>query len=673
MDSIFSSNKETHSIKYRADIDGLGGVAILMVVIYHFWPKLLPGGFIGVDIFFVISGFLITSIIYKEKRENKFSFTHFYLRRMKRILPAFFTMLLLTSLAAYFILLPDDLRNFALYATYSSAYLSNILSMHLFVDYFSPSSSEIPLLHTWSLAVEEQYYLLWPLFLYFIMKITDKKIFHIFFVGLIFLFSILFSIYCISHDATIGYYSNFSRAFELIIGSMVAMLMLSFRRLHSSNFYLNNAVSFFGLVFVFISCYILSENNEFPGYVALLPTTGAAMIIYAGCCQYSAKKTFINELLSTKFLVWIGLISYSVYLFHWPAIAFWHYLTPASDDLTVLTGFALIALVLFISMLTYKFVEHPFKLFKLKFYKCLLLYQVLPLLIVSLTAYFVVKPTGLPERFPEIINIESHHPSEYCFNGETKEGCIFGKKDKLPVKVLLFGDSHAASLGPFFNKIANQYDFSFKMISAGGCYPLLDTKNHFPSTNKNLRSPTYCKKQIQYVTDNYNNFDVFILSGNYRGYISIEKESSRPDMLDFLSEFKNTVNFLISKGKKVIVVADVPVDNKNFIAYFIRNQAVFGDRGRAEAIRSRISMNQSEGNIIVRNSLIKNKSVYFFDINQQVFSTIKSLPFYHDFLIYKDSDHLNEHGSLLLAEYYLSLSKSPLKKKLIEWGVVYSK
>ena len=211
-------------ILYRPDIDGLRTIAVGMVILFHIWPSMLTGGFVGVDIFFVISGFLITSIINKELTTGEFGFRAFYTRRIKRILPVFYAMIFVSSIAAYLILLPNDYSNYAKTTVSASVFFSNLHFLRV-SNYFALGSGEIPLLHTWSLSVEEQYYLFWPLVLMCLTRQSVKRLWvRPLAISILFILSFAFSIYCIKHDVSLGYYSIFSRTFELMVGSILALI-----------------------------------------------------------------------------------------------------------------------------------------------------------------------------------------------------------------------------------------------------------------------------------------------------------------------------------------------------------------------------------------------------------------------------------------------------------------
>ncbi len=640
---------EHKPILYRSDIDGLRSLAVTMVILFHIWPHSLTGGFIGVDIFFVISGFLITSIINKELNAGTFTFKLFYTRRIKRILPVFYTMVFFTSLAAYFLLLPNFYLKFVETAVSASAYLSNVYFSKT-SDYFALDSSAYPLLHTWSLSVEEQYYVFWPLVLVLLNKLSKRpKWINLFTIGLMFIASYLFSIYSTQYNSSTGYYSIFSRAFELMIGSILALFIAQNPNIFSdfsvrSKCVLVNLIALIGLCLIIMSSCSLNEKTAFPGYIALMPTLGAAFIIYAGALSHSS---LINRFIGSKCFVAVGLISYSMYLWHWPLLAYWHYLNPEAKNVPLLTGLFIILMTLLFSSLSYFFIELPIKKKRYSFKSAFVKFQLVPLLIILSVAWCVTKGKGLPSRLNSTAQLQNMYLSkDYCHN-VVHGKCIFGDVHQHPTKVILFGDSHAGSLSPFWSKVAMNQGVSIKIITSDSCYPLLDTVNALPSSEPTLFSKKICSNQIKYISEHVSDYDVFILAAEWSRYESGGKMV--PSKFTFDTEFMNTLKFLVYHKKKVLIMGDVPFDSNSIIDSRIRNSILPWHQKYGDILK----MNDG----VVINDRIRTISesypdVYFFDMIKLT-SQIKSFPYESGILLYKDSDHLNQYGSELLARYYL--------------------
>ncbi|WP_051309799.1 acyltransferase family protein [Desulfogranum japonicum] len=341
-------------MKYRVEIDGLRAISVISVVLFHFGLSTFSGGYVGVDIFFVISGYLITSIILKEIHQDSFSLANFYVRRARRILPVLFFMLLVSSLISIIVLLPNDLYSFCKSLLSVNIYASNFYFWRE-SGYWAVANDLKPLLHTWSLAVEEQYYIFFPLFLLICKRLKLQYIF-------IFLIIILLSSLGLSQwgayaKPSANFYLLPTRAWELAIGACLTLVQYNFPiQLKNSKFtkYFSDIVSLVGLVFISYSIFLFDEETPFPSCWALLPTLGASLVIL-----FSSRETIIGRVLGNKILVSIGLISYSLYLWHQPVLAlyrsyfflgmhWYHYLT-------------LFIIIIILSYISYYFVEKPFR------------------------------------------------------------------------------------------------------------------------------------------------------------------------------------------------------------------------------------------------------------------------------------------------------------------------
>ena len=303
-------------MEYRREIDGLRALAVLPVILFHAGFKYFSGGFVGVDIFFVISGYLITSIILAEQEAGTFSIIRFYERRARRILPALFLVMLACLPFAWLWLLPHDMQNFSQSLIGVSAFISNIL-FWLTSGYFETAAELKPLLHTWSLAVEEQYYLFFPVFLVLTWHIGKRWI--LFFLSIVFLISLLAAQWgsALKPDAT--FYLLPTRGWELLIGAFIAFYFTKKdRTILSKN--LNEAGGLLGLALIIYAIFKFDNQLPFPSFYALVPTIGAGLIILC-----ATQITFVGKLLGNKLLVGIGLISYSAYLWHQPLLAFSKY------------------------------------------------------------------------------------------------------------------------------------------------------------------------------------------------------------------------------------------------------------------------------------------------------------------------------------------------------------
>jgi len=333
--------------KYRPDIAGLRAVAVLSVVWFHAFGSSLSGGFIGVDIFFVISGFLISSIIFENLEQASFSFTTFYSRRVKRIFPSLLVVLIACYGFGWFVLLADEYKQLGKHVAGGAGFISNYLLWRE-SGYFDTAAESKPLLHLWSLAIEEQFYIFWPLLLAFAWK-RHARFFTI--TALVAITSFAANLYLINRDPTAAFYFPISRFWELMIGCALAYITLHKPALIDRQ---RNLQSVAGFSLLIAGLLIIDEGRAFPGWWALLPTIGTFLIISAG------PRTWLNHhLLSNRILVWFGLISYPLYLWHWPLLSFARIVEGGTPS-AILTAIAVLAAIL-LSWLTYLLLELPIR------------------------------------------------------------------------------------------------------------------------------------------------------------------------------------------------------------------------------------------------------------------------------------------------------------------------
>ena len=335
---------------YRPDIDGLRAIAVLSVVGYHYFAGIVPGGFIGVDVFFVISGFLISTIILGNLDNNRFSYFEFYARRIKRIFPALLLVLLSSMAFGWYVLFPDEHSQLGKHVAGGAGFVSNFV-LWSEAGYFDRAAEIKPLLHLWSLGIEEQFYILWPLLLGIVWR---RKLSFLLIAFLVAALSFVINIYWIGRDPAALFFSPFSRVWELMVGGLLAYVFL-FRcdKPHCSNRLLPLFAPI-GLVLIVCSVLWFNKNTPFPGWWALVPTIGSALVI-AG-----HPTGWLNQFfLSHPIMVWIGLISYPLYLWHWPLLAYARILERGLPDRTI--RFSLIVASILLASGTYILVEKRFR------------------------------------------------------------------------------------------------------------------------------------------------------------------------------------------------------------------------------------------------------------------------------------------------------------------------
>jgi len=334
-------------LTYRRDIDGLRAVAVLAVVGYHAFPASVRGGFVGVDVFFVISGFLITSILLQEAQDGRFSILNFYVRRIRRIFPALLVVMAAVLFAGWFLLLPRDFEAIGKNTLASAFFAANLVLMRG-VGYFEPSEDLNPLLHLWSLGVEEQFYIFWPLLIFLGVRFKLGRVPAIATIALV---SFAFNLWQTGQHPTANFYDPISRFWELLLGAGLAQARLSGFRLSVIPSQLASVV---GSLLIGAAILIVRDTFDFPGWWALLPTIGSSLVILAG------EAAIVNRtLLSNRAMVFVGLISYPLYLWHWPLFAFARLVLAAPASTLLVCALVMAAFLL--SVLTYYFVELPIR------------------------------------------------------------------------------------------------------------------------------------------------------------------------------------------------------------------------------------------------------------------------------------------------------------------------
>ena len=377
-------------MKYRLEIDGLRALAVLPVIFFHAGFDMFRGGYVGVDVFFVISGYLITSIIINKLEKNQFSIINFYERRARRILPALFFVMLLNIPIAFFTMLPDALENFGQSLVATSLFANNIL-LYLTSGYWDLASEYKPLLHTWSLAVEEQYYIIFPILMTLLWRFSTKTIIYFFIV--LFFISLGFaqweSLYNSEASLRSGFYLLHTRAFEILIGVFIAFYFKKYDYL-KSNIY-NQFLSLIGFILVVYSIFTFNETTPFPSIYTLLPALGTGLLILS-----TTKETIIYKLLSNRILVFIGLISYSGYLFHQSIFSFMR-IVSKNEPTSFLMIFGIV-ITFFAAYLSYKFIERPFRDFEKMSRKKLLLILSVAFTVIVTSGMILALNNGFNQR-----------------------------------------------------------------------------------------------------------------------------------------------------------------------------------------------------------------------------------------------------------------------------------
>ena len=483
--SSTESRKEVPAVHpYRADIDGLRAIAIAPVVLFHAGMPGLEGGFVGVDVFFVISGFLMASLITSELDMGTFSLLRFYERRVRRIFPALFAMIAASAVAAWCLFMPIELEYFSRSVAAAALFGSNILFEQK-SGYFDIAAQLKPLLHTWSLAVEEQFYIAFPLSLVLLRRMGRQWVAPV--LGIALLISLGLSIWKVERAPQTAFFLSQYRFWELLLGALLAFDLIP----RPTPGVLRQGVAALGLGLIAFAIFAFDKDTTFPGLAAIVPCLGAAMVVHA-----KADAGPVGRALSSPPLVFLGLISYSLYLWHWPFFVFARYILDRS--LSLGENILLIVLSIIVSSASWQFIEQPFRSRSSPVSRAnLRMGAIAAVTIAVVFGVYVSVGRGLPGRLtPEAQKLYaasydgSQYLSQKCFIDTTGKGpslsairagsiCRIGKAVPKP-EFVVWGDSHAAAMAPAIDIAASRSGHGGLFVARGGCPPLLDY--HFGKT-----------------------------------------------------------------------------------------------------------------------------------------------------------------------------------------------
>ncbi len=546
---------------YRADIDGLRAVAVLGVVFYHAHIPFLTGGFLGVDIFFVISGFLITGIILKELKTDTFSFLKFYERRARRILPALVIVVICTWVASWFLMFGNDFKDFSASMVAVVLFLPNLF-FYLKSGYFDRVAEEKPLLHTWSLGVEEQFYIIFPIFLALLWKYRQNhRLIMIMLVCA--LLSLGLSEFLARKNTEANFYLPFSRAWELLIGAMIAVQNAKDSKLLKQQ-WRYDILSFLGVVLIISSFFLFDKNTPTPSLYTLIPVLGSGVILF-----FAHRGFIIKKVLSLRPLVWIGLISYSLYLWHVPVFVFMRRQT--LNTLGFVEYIPAILLALLLSILTWIFVEQPFRnknFITSRYFIFILGAGMCLILILGITGYasndfrnLRVNEVKLAQKANILSTIKKSPFRKKCHAGPKKQiqpqdACIYNEGK--PLEWAILGDSHIVELAYELSKKLEQE--AVLHLSFSGCAPVFFIKSSVDGCTQ------WAKNTLDYILKTPSIHTVLI---HYRYSSYFDKNSPKPSSLLmgktpeekqelFWQSLEKAIKLLVKNNKNVILIDPVP-------------------------------------------------------------------------------------------------------------------
>jgi len=555
------------NFRYRPEVDGLRALAVTMVIFYHANIRILDGktifsgGFIGVDIFFVISGYLITSLILKEVGAGTFSLFQFWERRIRRIMPPLAAVVLTTLVVGFFLMVPRDFETLGQSALWQSVILANAhFYWHLPTGYFTQASENYPLLHTWSLAVEEQFYLIMPLLLLASSKMSVFRQRRGLLLGMggLLLLSLGVSIYNVEHRPTAAFYLLPSRAWEILMGSMVAILPLpSVRRWWKE---VGAVLATLGMI---IPCLLYSKQTPFPGLAALLPCFSTALFIWITSEDDRSKpSTFLaGYLFSARPVVGLGLISYSLYLWHWPLFSFVSYWNLGPPSRGVALG--MVALSFVLAVLSWRYIESPFR--KRKWFqsrKSIFAFGGSATVATGVLGVRVMYANGVPERLsPEARKFDETARAEWSkIPNASKETIAAGdviaigsQKKSASIDWLLWGDSHAKALLPAFEPFLKERDLNGRLITCDSVAPVIGYQTSY-NLELGLDALSLNATTLEYIR--LKHVANVALVANWRIYGN--ETDHADDTVPFRQALLHTVRDVVAAGATPWVFVDVP-------------------------------------------------------------------------------------------------------------------
>lgn len=585
-------------MNFRQDIQGLRALAVLLVIIFHINESILPGGFIGVDMFFVISGYLISKSIITSIDRRKFSLMNFFEGRVRRIVPAYYFMLLLCIIVTSIIFIPSDFDTFFHQLKRTFSFLSNQL-FAVTDNYFGAKSFENPLLHTWSLSVEMQFYLFLPIFLILMPKKWWKITFALVFFAI--LFYIEYNIRIADQKAQM-YFSLLARSIEFIVG----MILNIFPKRKFRNSIINESMAFLALAIIVGSCFLIDSKSLFPGLLALPACFATAIIIWT-------EDTLVNKTLAQQIPNYIGKISYSLYLWHWPVLSLYRYKTMEYHiDFIPLLGNILCFVSL--SIISFYLIENRFTQYKRrKFYGVFGIFTIIMLVTWFYSKELNQKNIDLPQTYisPTAFNNNNHNK----YSGYE----LIGDSDKADDRILIIGDSHGLGMLPFMEFIGQKYHYNFSAI----------TMNHYPPIPG---------LQLDHLTNEIDKEAYIKLSAITDKQILGSKIIILIKYWPGPADFKLAYNYLYKKmtsDQSLIILSDIPHIGKNPVREY--KSLLKPDEFKSQII----SKPNFDEEVL---AFAKNKeNVHFLDLFDKKF--FADAPYYNDTLMYIDESHINLYGS----------------------------
>lgn len=633
-------------LAYRRDIDGLRAIAVLGVLFFHAGLG-FPGGYVGVDVFFVISGFLITSLLLKDLRAGTFSILDFWERRARRILPALAVVVAAVLIAGWFLLLPDDYEALGKQVIALVAFSSNIKFWRE-TGYFASAAEEKPLLHTWSLSLEEQFYLLIPLFLAFLFRIRKSGwVFPLLIAGSI--VSFVLSIYGSHRAPDANFFLLPTRAWELAAGSLVVFAAPLGRP------FFRNLLSWVGAAAVVAPFFLYTADTRFPGLSALSPVAGAALLIWSGMTVSATElRPLPHRILAAKPFVWVGLLSYSLYLWHWPLFAFNRYLSFEPPTLSLRLG--LVAASFVLAWLSLRFVEQPFRS-RETFSSRATIFGLSGATMAAMVfaSGLIWYSDGALERLPREAQNYAAAKDDSAFiqnlDGEGVPGNLipFGASNGSP-SVFVWGDSHGMAILPAVDAACAELGLTGRAATASSTAPLLDWYK-VEKYGLNENAPKFNAAVYKFISSEAakRKTSHVLLVARWKSYLADPNQRR-----NFIRSLENTVKQLQASGCRVTLVLTVPAFSFDppralaLTALWSRSTATLGTTRRAYLDETAVERQLF--------AALESKGVALIDPDH-IFPFIhgKLSPIGSDGILHRDSHHLSTVGAMLFKRRLVDL------------------
>jgi peptidoglycan/LPS O-acetylase OafA/YrhL len=649
-------------IRYRAYIDGLRAVAVMPVVLYHAGFTTFSGGFIGVDVFFVISGFLITSLIMSDLEAGKFSILGFYERRIRRIFPALFAVFGACSITAWFVFMPEEFAYFARSVIAAALFGSNIL----FWDesgYFDTAAQLKPLLHTWSLAVEEQFYIFFPLVLMLLHKIWRTRLVTVLLILAVLSFGL--NLWATEHRPEFAFFMSPTRFWELLLGALLATGLIP----NIESRLANQLLATLGLGLIAISVFAYSGAMNYPGVAALLPCVGAALILLSG-----HQDGPVNRILSARPIVFLGLISYSLYLWHWPIIVFVRYYFGRDPSLS--EALLIISASLVISALSWRWIEQPFRRRQKGVPRPILFGSAASAMAAALVFGLIINASdGAPGRLPAAViavysakqDVRTSYQPQCKDEGEVDQVCpyyLLGNRTDGPPRFIVWGDSHAGSMSPAIEEAAIAGRQSGFLVGRPSCPPLLN----FDTGGERVEKKVLCERKnhavMRLIRDQ--GISLVLMVARWPKYVhhaeygneGVFFDPSQPVSLDDYSAAMQTaldamLAELTRNNVRVVLVMDVPemgLDVPHALAKAVLTRSTGDIAPSREAVRRRQALAMK-----VLSASASKYGVPLIDPTPDICDEERCFASRNGHVLYKDEDHLTFSAAKSMSHIFNSV------------------